>query len=212
MSGDRPIVIRRGRLRPAPIDAEMIATFDEYALALGRVAYASNHFHEQLLELFVVIVEADAIVIRALWYSLDNDRSQRNLVKAALTAAPTNRWLPRLTTAKDDMLTLIKKATNCANSRNDAIHAPTIMATGDYISDMVASPMSGHQRAMNLRRKDLLVEFDWLERAFDTMSDFTEHAVRALRSEHYAWPNKLILPDRRPKKALRDRRPQVPPK
>jgi hypothetical protein len=158
------------------------------------------------------IVEADAIVIRALWYSLDNDRSQRNLVKAALTAAPTNRWLPRLTTAKDDMLTLIKKATNCANSRNDAIHAPTIMATGDYISDMVASPMSGHQRAMNLRRKDLLVEFDWLERAFDTMSDFTEHAVRALRSEHYAWPNKLILPDRRPKKALRDRRPQVPPK
>jgi hypothetical protein len=196
-----------------PTPEALAQVFEDYTLAVGKVAYAWNDFHEQLARLFVAVIMAEGTPQTgyAIWYSLDNDRIKRTILKAAIVAAPPVRWENRLT-ARDDLLWLMEKANGLSTHRDDAVHAPCgAMVSADGL-EMASAFFSGHQRAKNLTGKSLLVEFDYCERLAETLSQFTTQSVVALHTSNAPWPDRPSMPTRRPRKALPDRRPPIPPK
>jgi hypothetical protein len=195
-----------------PTDAAMKIIFEDYALALGKVAYASNYLHERLGFLFSIVAGTSREIAAAVWYSSDSDRAQREMLRTALSASPPDRWTPRLPTARDDLLWLIEESNKFANRRNDAVHAPCILSIQAPEATMAASPFSGHQRAKNLLGKDLLVEFDWCERWAEGLSRFSDYAETSLRNEHFPWPEKPARPGRKRRTDFKDQRPQENPK
>jgi len=173
--------------------------FEAYALALGQVAYTWNYLQDELGQLFVVVTGMDDRTALSVWYSSDNDRVQRNMLKAAILASNKDRWLPRFQTARDDMLWLVHQANALSDQRNNAIHAPTTMVTMHAGREMVASIsayINGHPRARRLWGKRLLTEFSWCAQTADTLSAFTRQATQALRNELMPWPDRPALPAR----------------
>ena len=217
MSDERIIRIRPGRILPAP-DWESIRivsgnAFDGYVRAVGNVAHASNSLHEELAELFATIVGAERRISLAIWYSSDSDRVQREMLRAAVISSGMKRWLPRLPTAQEDILWMLNEANKFANRRNNAIHAPcSIVVDTKITADIIASKTSGHQRAKNLQGKDILIEFDWCAGTFSVFEEFTYNAERSLASEHFPWPKRPVLPDRKPKTSLQGPPPRERPK
>jgi hypothetical protein len=206
---------REPRVIQWPRPEELTEAFESYATAVGRVAYAWNYLHEKLGSLFVTVtgLEAGRHIALAIWYSPASDRSQREMLTAAIKASPETRWLPRLPTARADLIWLMKEADRLAGRRNDAVHAPCAMSINpseDVRAEMSAAFYSGHDRAKNLIGKDLIVEFDWLERSAETLSRFTISATNALGTVNFPWPDKPEMPNRLSKSALRHRRRQAP--
>jgi hypothetical protein len=217
MPSERPIRIRPGRILPAPDWAAMGAisgpVAERYVKTIGQVAYASNQFHEELSEIFARVIAADRDIALAIWYSATNDRPQREMLKAAIVASPTDRWLPRLPRARDDLLWLLSKADTFADRRNDAVHVPcsVVVDTIAKAADVIVPDYIRYKRAARLRSKQILIEFDWCARTFAVLSEFTYRAERSMFSEHFPWPDRPPLPDRLPKKGLLDRHRQSCP-
>ena len=184
--------------------------FEAYALAVGQVAYTWNYLQDALGQLFVAITSMDDRIALSVWYSSDSDRVQRNMLKAAIVASSEDRWLPRLQTARSDLLWLVEHANKLADQRNNAIHAPTTMVTMSSGREMVTSIsayINGHPRAHRLWGKRLLLEFSWCAETADTLSIFTRQATLALRDGLTPWPDRPALPTRGPKTS-----PQVQPR
>jgi len=71
-------------------------------------------------------------------------------------------------------------------------------------TEMAASFLSGHRRAKNLVGKQLLIEFDWLERSIEALSRFTQQAANALSFANEPWPKIPPTPNQRPRKRRSD--------
>jgi hypothetical protein len=65
---------------------------DAYVLAVGRVSGAWNYLHQTLGEFFAVVIGGDAELVVTAWRSLENDRAQREMLRAAIKAASPKRW------------------------------------------------------------------------------------------------------------------------
>jgi hypothetical protein len=183
-----------------PTEEERNAAFEAYTLVVDKVSYAWNYLHEKLGRLFVVISGADRNIALAIWYSTDNDRAQRKMLRAAIAATKVERWktLPK---AEENLKWLLDRLDKVSDDRNNAIHAPCslyIGGTEDGGSEMGASFFHGHPRAKNLQGKKLLIEFDWCERYAETLSQFTGQVETAVAfPDQYPWPDKPSLPTRR---------------
>jgi len=132
------------RIVRLPSDDEAKAIFEEYTLAVGKVAFAWNFLHERFSKLFVAVMAADSDMSLGIWYSTKSDRAQRDMLEGAIASAKDDRWLQRLPKAKDDLLSLMKRANDLGNKRNDAVHAPCSLTTGAEGSEMTASYFTRH--------------------------------------------------------------------
>jgi hypothetical protein len=157
--------------------------------------------------LFVQIVGGhDRDVTLGVWYSSYSDRSQRQMLEAAIKASSRDTAWERLpTNAKDDLLWLMDGANDFARIRNEAIHAPCSLIVDEQGSAMAANIMSGHRRAKSLTGKQVLTEFDRLERYAEALARFTYGAWLAMTSDNATWPQKPSAPNRRPRKELQGR-------
>jgi hypothetical protein len=170
--------------------------FEAYTLALGKVAHAWNYLHEQLGQLFIVVSGAEGQIALAIWYSTNSDRTQREMLRAAVAATGADRWkaLPK---AQEHLKWLLNHADTLAEERNNAIHAPAAL----YISEspeMGPSFFYGNPRAQKLMGKKLLIEFDWCERYAETLSQFAQKIATAIAfPADYPWPEKPSVPTRR---------------
>ena|SRR5258708_375181 len=66
--------------------------FEPYVLALGKVAHAWNYLQEALALLFCTITGMDESIALAIWHSTTNDRTQREMLRAAIGASIDDRW------------------------------------------------------------------------------------------------------------------------
>jgi hypothetical protein len=175
-----------------PSDDEVKTHFEAYALAVGRVAHAWNYLQEALGQLFVLVVDGNRSATLAVWYSTDSDRTQRNMLRAALVASGgDNRWA-KLPSARRDLLWLIDRANALADQRNNAIHTPASLSTDADGSMMTASHnafFSGHPRARRLWGKKLITEFEYCEKYAEALYDFARKAETALGFEQCPWPD-----------------------
>ena len=196
-----------------PTDEVRQRAFENYTMAVGKVAYAWNYLHEKLARLFVAVIMAEHTPQTglALWYSFDSDRLQRTLLEAAIDSASYVRWEGR-PKAREDLIWLMKKTNILANHRNDAVHAPCSLVVWEDGTEIMASLFSQHSKAKSLSGKTLLVEFDYVERFAETLSLFTINATQALHVSNVPWPDRPTMPGRRPKKDLPVQRPLIPPK
>src|SRR5229473_1893775 len=91
-----------------PEDDEIKRIFEAYALAVGKVAHSWNYLHEALGQLFAAVLSApNRGLALAVWYSTDSDRTQRNMLRAAVSSSGEGRWQPRLPKAFDDLIWLL---------------------------------------------------------------------------------------------------------
>ncbi|PNE10463.1 MAG: hypothetical protein CR217_14110 [Beijerinckiaceae bacterium] len=114
-----------------PADETIKEKFSEYVAALGKVAHSWNFLQERLGQLFVrAIPTAPHKVLLAVWYSEQNDRAQRRMLRAAINSGAIDSWPSKLpTNAKDDILRLLEEADKLGLKRDQAIHTPCAIMT-----------------------------------------------------------------------------------
>jgi hypothetical protein len=72
-----------------PTREKMDEAIDTYARSVGRVSGAWNYLH-WTLGLFAVVIGGDAEPVLAAWRSVENDRSQREMLHAAIKPTTQN--------------------------------------------------------------------------------------------------------------------------
>lgn len=209
--------------RIIPTRDEAFAIFDVYAAAVGRVAYNWNMLHEQFARLFFVISGMEPYMGYAIWYSTDNDRTQQNMLKAAIIAG-CHKWQDTKPTAVvDDLMWLMTETSSLADHRNNVIHMPANLNV-DLLQrrppEMQAAWFQGHPRARRLKDTNLLEEFKWCELWAETLIRFAKAAERSLLFLHEPWPERPKRPARgqrnnrqgqpRPRRAIQHPRPPRP--
>jgi len=129
--------------------------FEPYASAIGYLVREWNYLQNKFCDLFCTIMEPTSYeVSSAVWYAVQNDRMQRALLLAAATIR-----LSAHTKCLEDIEWIIGKANGLGSQRDDTIHSPMRMLIGDPIQ-FISMYFYGHPRAMNLKGKNLLEEFE----------------------------------------------------
>ena len=201
---------KRASERPQllPLGEAVEAAFEEYYLAVGKVARAWNSLHEYLGQLFVTASGANWTqpwVALAIWYSVKSDRAQRDMLRAAVNAK-SGRW-EKLPKALNDLNWLLDRCDELAEHRNHAVHAPCSIYIGGndppwmgpaYFA--VGNPRVKSLEAKNLRGKQLIAEFDWCERYAWTLIGFIQKLEKPMASPtDYQWPDRPPKPTRKSK-------------
>jgi hypothetical protein len=183
---------------------------EPYLLALGKVAHAWNLMQEQLGVLFCTVSSLETKMGMNIWHALKSDRSQRDLLDAAISATDDD-WNQEFPKAKDDIMWILKKVGQLSEGRNSAIHAPMFSLIG---GEPEIRPMTIFQNphAAKLLDKDLLAEFEWYEKYFDSLRVFAGTAHVALLMKPASWPDRPLLPTVKQKSGRRDHSHQSNPK
>lgn len=182
-----------------PSQAEIEAAdraLQPYFLALGRVAHAWNHLHEELGKVFCAVTGLEVHIGMAIWNSLKNDRSQRDTLESAIYSASSDTdWVMQHHGASEGVLYLINQVNDLATKRNDAIRAPCdVPPTGDF--EIIPITLFQNQRARSLRGQDILTEFQWYEATANVLRQHAHDVRLALDGRFASWPEKPQLPTR----------------
>lgn len=180
-------VIRR------PTNKEIEGVWKPYISAVGRVAHSWNFLQESLALLFAAIMETERFAL-AVWYSSNDDRTQRHMLRAAIDCLPHANW-PQFPTAKEDILWLLNEADKVGNKRNDAIHGPCSIKVNKKGFEIAPAYFLGNPRARSLKGKDILKEFRWCELCADVLSTYARDMTTSLTwHEPRAWPDRPLMP------------------
>jgi hypothetical protein len=176
---------------------------DSYAMAFGRVSGAWNYLHQALGGIFAVLIGGHAELVLAAWRSIENDRAQREMLRATIKAVSLNvasaeRW-KQTPKAPDDLLWVLKRAEKLADVRNDAIHAlVSVHVRPEMVEVNVTRPPRGKREikliANAAKGRKLLDEFAKCEQDTGALSVFVRRATFAL-----AEPDRQEWPTPRPK-------------
>ena len=181
--------------RPWPEEDESdpsILVHARYVIAAGEVVAAWNALQEELGGVFAAVTGLTEQMAGAIWHSVRSDSLQRQMLLAALCAAPESMWCGELASAKDELCSLVRYLNTLSEDRNNAIHAPIGLTSHDG-ETMVLFPIenSGNPRSKRLRGKDIIAEFRRCRDAANELWEFTFFAARALK-----WPTSAPWPDR----------------
>ena len=179
-----------------PSNEKIKTAIDVYALAVGHVSAAWNNLHWTLGGLFAVVTGGDHGLLLAAWRSIENDRAQREMLRAAIKAASPKRW--KTPKAPDDLLRVLKRADRLSDVRNDAIHALVALyfVGAENVEINVARPARGKREKKLLahaeRGRKLVDEFAKCEKNVDALTIFVRQATAALAAlDPQEWPTPL---------------------
>lgn len=169
----------------------------EYYLAVGKVAYAWNILQEFLCLIFANAVyntsatERQVTVASSAWYSQQNDRNQRRMLRAIIAAGAIEQWhitLPE--TAKDDILWLLSEADTLSVRRDEVIHSPVAMNHTIDQPDLTSLDLLGNPLALRLKGKHLMQEFSLLEWRVKQLTEYAKNIYFAICNSKRPWPQK----------------------
>lgn len=162
----------------------------EFSALVGDVMWAWNYSHAAFSRLFAILISpANLQVGFAMWHTLHNDRTQRELLWAAaqVVLAKNRKMLNRVEWAK-------RRADALSTTRNDAAHLATAFAVHLSEPQVVLDVLStAPKRVRRLENRDLNKTFITLYGDLLAMSSY----VSVLGAE-IAFPGHYSLP-RRPK-------------
>lgn len=181
-----------------PTDAERVEAFEAYCLALGKVAHAWNYLHEKFAGLFAVVSATDHEIAEAIWHAVKNERSQRDmLLEAAKACVRLNKW-PETPAAYEEIKWLVDRANGIGDLRNTVIHAPCSLYIGGGENgghEMGAAFFNGNHQAKKLAGRRVLREFEWCERATETLSRYVPEVHTGIAFPgRYPWPTRPVMP------------------
>jgi len=186
------------------------AAYERHVAAVGEVVFHWNLLHERLGELFGIAADTSPHVGMAIWYALQSDVAQREILLAALRASETDeaRWKLRPQAPGDIRWVLKHINEKLRDQRNDAIHAPCEEALAIFerpdgskfpAFEVGPSFYLGNPRATKLSQKDLVPEFLWYAETGQVLTRFCTEMLAALKFGGSApWPDKPTLPQLRP--------------
>jgi len=191
--------------RPTAQEMEKIAR--PYLMALGRVAFTWNGLQDSLAFLFwKALGISNGGVAMAIWQSVQSDKSQRDMLRAAVRK--TALWHLNFPKATEDIEWLLAETDKLSNKRNDALHAPfgmTTQETGEISLELWTFTLS--LRAANLRGKHVLEEFDRYANTAVKLHAYSKTLFAALASPpQIAWPERPLLPTSRQTSGSQSRR------
>jgi hypothetical protein len=180
----------------APTPQQLAKRFRPYAIELGYLVYSWNRLQEILGRLFGDIAQiSDDKISLAIWYSLASDRSQRSMLRAALgaTTAPS-KFISG--SRSEDITWILNQCEKIGDLRNDAIHSPMISETDNRGTRFRSAYAAGNPRALKLKEKNLIREFEWCSAASDALSIFALDIHHNLRGRIHDWPKRPTLAPR----------------
>jgi hypothetical protein len=166
---------------------------DPYATEIGHIAISWNRLHENLALLFWHAIGPGGAPF-AIWNTISSDRTQREILKAAVEANAFNDR-PDSKRISQDVLWLLKQADKLSDQRNDALHGPITTLTDTATGETRVAPQTffGNRRAKKLDKKDLMNEFNWYRESIEALSRYAADLVRE-RPTSTAWPKRPQLP------------------
>ncbi len=192
--------------------------FRPYVTALGQLTLAWNDLQESLRGLFWTLmtprpVAGDFVNFTPLWVwsAIKSDRSQRDMLRAAVMNTQDNRGREKF---REDLKWLLDKCTSLEDLRNDCVHSPLFSAskslwgtTYKAKEQETVAPASWlfNPRAVALsKRGALLKEFRFCRDTAIKLADYAQEATGALEHPNRPWPNRPTLPSLGQKKARQD--------
>ncbi len=186
-----------GQRNPRPPSEKMMdRTFAPFAMEIGKLTRSWNMLQENLGEIFARIVnDANRNIPLAVWYSTQNDRAQREMLRRAYASfgAINSRRHPR---AKKDIKWLLDRCDSLADQRNDALHAPLVLAASEANKtiEVVPSYFLGNPRALKLNNKNILEELRWYRESAETLRQYALSIWFYLGRDDKSWPEKPLMP------------------
>lgn len=182
--------------------------FRPYALEVGKVALEWNKLQDHLCMLFWATLGVDdsndnALLAYKVWHSTPNDRSQREMLRAAAEVTfATEAVKSSYPKALDDTLWLLDRAQTLADRRNDALHSPFIVSYFDTSYSVQPNVFLGHPRARKFEGKNVLAELKWYRDCAVVLSTFAYQLFYILKIERMMreyhgqkpWPERPTLP------------------
>lgn len=198
ITGFAKIAVPQKHRKPYSVQTSLRRAFRPLAIELAWIAYEWNALHSHLADLFADISTADRDMSFAIWHSIPNDRTQRDILKAALTALhPYDDHMPRL---RDDTAWVLEKLDALAGKRNGAIHVPLafMMPTGATEIDISTYYFHGNPHAIQLKDKPLVDEFRWYRDHLSRLCAYAAdlHSVLTFGDDGFPWPDRPQLPSR----------------
>jgi hypothetical protein len=171
--------------------------FRPYTIAIGEATLAWNDLHENLGVLFGECVEgAKIITTLEIWHALLNDRSKREILKAA---AETLRYSDLI----ENVRWLVARCQELEDDRNNATHAPlwAPYIPGTNTRHVKPASESGNRRAARLATKDVLKEYFRVRDTAALLRDYCAGLSLTLFNlkigfRPSSWPERPKLPDR----------------
>jgi hypothetical protein len=185
---------------PRELDTRKQDLRDAHALAIGRIVIAWNEFQEDLGLIFARLFHrTDYRSALAAWHALENDRAQREMLRAVAKLK-----LGSESKAFRETNWLLEQAhQQLSNQRNFGIHTPLIVhwdnrdnVPPERVFSMVPLDMFGNRRAAAMTGKDLLKEFAHYEEQIRKMSSFAsliEVNLSPRRVGPESWPERPQL-------------------
>jgi hypothetical protein len=173
--------------------------FRPIAIEIGWLAYEWNRLHAELAELFAAIVSGPQIEIPlSIWHSVHSDRTQRDMLRAALDTAYKTTALTKA--IYDGAKGVLDDLNSLAGKRNTALHAPLAFVINTNTSDVEIWPHGsyGNPHAWDLTKKQLtgdkiVLEFKWHRSNLARLADYVWDVRLALKNRNYALPKKPPL-------------------
>ena len=212
MADDEHTVAVMAPFPKVPTPEQYAKLFEPYGVALGNVLWSWNHLHESLGRLFAALVPAfyEQVMLGA-WYSLKNDRAQRDmLLEAVERTVPAMLSLER----RADVIWLVKTANSLADERNNAIHAPLVFVTSAVDGTRIKPETGyGNPRARRLHQKDIMNEFVWCHETARALQKYAFSMYFCLRflDGSQPWPDRPQMPSRGSRETVGDRHHRIPP-
>jgi hypothetical protein len=177
------------------------AELASHAEALGHVSLAWTTLHEVMGMLFAyLLMPAPQEHAYAVWHSIKNDRTQREMLKALAESA-----LPEDDEIRKAIKWAVDKLLSLENSRNDALHSPYVLFHHpERGPTMISNDLTGNRRAANLAGRDLSVELESYKSNVRAITDYLWAGVVQLSQPQNALapqPHKMPPPPALPKPA-----------
>lgn len=185
------------RRNPRPPSENTIDNaFAPFAMEIGKLTRSWNILQENLGEIFAQIVnDTNHNIPLAVWYSTHNDRAQREMLRRAYASfgAINNRRHPM---AKEDIKWLLDRCDSLADQRNDALHAPLMLAISESNKTIEVMPayFLGNPRALKLKNKNILEELRWYRESAETLREYALSIGFYLGQDGTSWPEKPLMP------------------
>jgi len=195
------------------IDRYSKPEFAPYAMALGQFAFAWNDLLHYMSTLFSVVTlerapqVGDAVnhVPTHIWHAIKSDRSQRDMLLAAIQHSK----LSVDNNLAEDGKWLCDRVASLEDRRNDILHSPFILVQ----SQVVPNTFWKNPRAQKLAKAENLLEE--IRSAGNTavgLADFSSRLVTSLLNSRTPWPERPIEQPRRHKPKAKTEGKNPPPK
>jgi hypothetical protein len=191
VSGDRGMP--KARIIKMPSDKQVAKLTQPYLIALGALTVRWTSLQDSLLSFFrFTLRNASWKVASAAWHSIPSDRTQRNMLLAAIDAYP---WDPnRQPKAKEDLEWLVCKVGELSGQRAAALHSGYVLSTNIDGTSFEPAHQWGNRSALKLKDKDLIREFERCILMGEMLSGFSSRAYASLLDpDKFPWPDKPPL-------------------